>query len=365
MSKENLFYLIALTLIPGIGPVNAKSLIGYCGSADRIFKTKKHSLLKIPGIGENTAEAIVHHDVFERAESEMKFIETKKIQALSYLDEHYPYRLKACLDAPIVVYYSGNRDLNAEKVLGVVGTRNATDYGKQIVEELIESIKEENVLVVSGLAYGIDIAAHKACLKKNLPTVGVVGHGLDRIYPYAHREVARKMILNGGILTEFTSETLPDRQNFPRRNRIVAGMIDALVVVETAIDGGALITAMLADGYNKDVLAYPGNVNHKYSQGCHHLIKTNRAALVENGNDILEFLNWGKKETTPKPQRELFIELKDAEKLIYNALQESEKGIDELTMAVQLQPSVLAGSLLNLEFQGLIIALPGKRYKLV
>ena len=365
MSKENLFYHLALTLIPGIGPVNAKSLISYCGSVDRIFKTKKQVLMKVPGIGENTAAAIVHHDVFERAETEMKFIEEKNIRVLSYWDDDYPFRLKACVDAPILLYFAGNSDLNSERVMGIVGTRNASDYGKQIVEELIETIKEEQILIVSGLAYGIDVAAHKACLKKNIPTVGVVGHGLDRIYPYAHKEVAKKMIQHGGLLTEFMSETLPDKQNFPKRNRIVAGMIDVLVVVETAVDGGALITAMLADGYNKDVVAYPGNVNHKYSQGCHQLIKTNRAALVENGNDILEFLNWTKKEIKAKPQRELFIELSEEEKRIYDALRENELGIDELTLLVQLQPSIIAGSLLNLEFQGLVISLPGKRYKLV
>lgn len=321
--------------------------------------------MRVPGIGENTAAAIVHHDVFERAEAELKFTETKNIQILPYWDAAYPFRLRACTDAPVLLYYAGNADLNADRVMGIVGTRNASDYGKQIVDELIETLQEEHVLIVSGLAYGIDIAAHKACLKKNIQTIGVVGHGLDRIYPYAHKEVAKKMIQNGGLLTEFMSETLPDRQNFPKRNRIVAGMIDVLVVVETALDGGALITAMLADGYNKDVVAYPGNIHHKYSQGCHHLIKTNRAALVENGNDILDFLNWSKKETKSNPQRELFIELSPEEKLIYDALAKSELGIDELTIAVQLSPSVLAGCLLNLEFQGLIASLPGKRFKLV
>jgi len=366
LSKENIFYNIALTLVPGIGPMTAKTLIAYCGSPEQIFKTKRSQLLRIPGIGEALADALVHHDIFERAGEEVAFIEEKQIRVLGLSDDDYPQRLKLCIDAPIVLYYSGNADLNTEKIMGIVGTRNATDCGKMICEELVETIQGENILVVSGLAYGIDIAAHKACVKRNIPTVGVMGHGLDRMYPPAHKETAKKMVQQGGLLTEFMSCTIPDRQNFPKRNRIVAGMIDVLVVVETADDGGAMITAMLADSYNKDVVAYPGDVRNKYARGCNHLIKTNRAALVENGRDILELLNWTKKQIAPKPQRELFIELSEEEKIIYDVLKQfDELGIDELSASVRLTPSVLAGSLLNMEFQGLVSALPGKRYKLM
>jgi len=361
-----MYHFIALTLIPGIGPVNAKSLLSYCGSAEKIFNMKASQLLRIPGIGEAAAHAIVSHDVFARVDEEMMFLEKKNIQCLTFLDDNFPKRLKNCVDSPIVLYYVGNADLNTEKIVGIVGTRNSTDYGKNICNDLIMDIQAENILVVSGLAYGIDIAAHKACVKNNIPTVGVLAHGLDRIYPYTHREMASKMVQNGGLLTEFLSNTNPDRQNFPKRNRIVAGMIDALIVVETAENGGAVITASLADSYNKDVMAFPGNIQNKYSKGCNNLIKTNRAALVENAADILALMRWTKNEVKPKKQRTLFIEFTEEERMIYVLLQEMEEiGIDELTSRVSLSPSAIAGNLLNLEFQGIVASLPGKRYKLI
>ncbi len=366
VDKDNIFYCIALTLVPGIGPVNAKSLISYCGSPENVFKTSRSKLLKIPGVGGNTADAIINHNVFQRVEEEIKFIEKNEISCFTYFDDKYPQRLKNCIDAPVILFYKGNADLNMEKVLGIVGTRKATEYGKNICEELLEELKEYNFLMISGLAYGIDIAAHKACVKKNIPNVGVLGHGLDMIYPYQNKEVAKKMIDNGGLLSEFISNTQPDKQNFPKRNRIVAGIIDALILVETAVDGGAMITAAVANSYNRDVMAFPGDVKNKYSRGCNKLIKTNRAALVENADDVVEFLNWNQKEKKPKPQRELFLELSVEEKLIYNLLNErNEISIDEITSNLPLTPSALASNLLNLEFQGIIASLPGKRYKLL
>jgi DNA processing protein len=255
--------------------------------------------------------------------------------------------------------------LNNEKTIGIVGTRNATEYGKNICEELIEGLQEYNMLMISGLAYGIDIAAHKACVKKNVTTVGVVGHGLDRIYPAVHKETAKKMMENGGVITEFMSYTQPDRQNFPKRNRIVAGMIDALIVVETAEDGGAIITAAIANTYNRDVFAFPGDVKRKYSKGCHFLIKSEKARLIENADDLVTMMEWKTNAIKPKQQRELFIDFSAEEKIIYDVLKEAgELAIDELTSKVSLTPSTLAGSLLNLEFQNVIHALPGKRYRL-
>lgn len=366
MNKENLFHLVALSLVPGIGPVNAKSLIGYCGSASNIFKTKKHALLKIPGIGDATAASILEHTVFKRAEQEMEYIEKHQITCLPYLDEGYPQRLRHCIDAPIILFYKGNADLNQEKVIGVVGTRNCTEYGKQICEQLVEDLKDENLLVVSGLAYGIDIATHKACVKKNVATVGVMAHGLDRMYPQAHKEIAKKMVNHGGLLTEFMSNTNPDRQNFPRRNRIVAGMIDALVVVETAENGGAIITALLADSYNRDVMAFPGNIHNTFSKGCNSLIKSNRAALIESANDLLEIMQWKTKEAPKATQRSLFIELEPEEQLLIDIIKDKQEiGIDDISFISQLTPSILAGHLLNLEFKGIIAALPGKQYRMV
>jgi len=362
-----MYYFIALSLIPGIGPVLAKSLLSYCGSVEDIFKTKKHQLLKIPGIGEIAADAIIRHDVFARVDEEMAYIDKSGVRGLTYLDSEYPKRLKNCIDAPIMIYVNGNADLNAERTLGIVGTRNATDYGRQICDQIIDELKDENILFVSGLAYGIDIVAHKACVKRNLPNIGVLAHGLDRIYPYAHKEIAKKIIDNGALLTEFLSQTVPDRQNFPKRNRIVAGMVDGLVVVETAQNGGAVITALLANSYNKDVMAIPGNTTNPLSKGCNSLIKTNRAALVENGTDILQLMGWTKTNANKQPiQASLFNNLDEDERIIYDIIKETKEiGIDDITILSAKSPGTIAGVLLNLEFYGLIANMPGKRFKTV
>jgi DNA processing protein len=365
LNTSSIYHILALTLVPGIGPVTAKNLVSYCGSAEEVFQANKKKLLSIPGVGETTAASIIAHSVFQQADDEMRFIEKNKIRCLSCWDELYPQRLKHCLDSPVLLFYNGNADLNAEKVIAIVGTRNATEHGKNMCDELLEGLQQYTVLMVSGLAYGIDIAAHKACVKRNIPTIGVVGHGLDRIYPAVHKETAKKMLDNGGILTEFISNTQPDRQNFPKRNRIVAGMVDAVIVVETAVDGGAIITAAIANTYNRDVFAIPGDVKNKYAKGCHYLIKTNRAQLAESAEDIAEVMNWKIQEKKPQQQRQLFIEFSPEEKLIYDALKENgELAIDTLSIKVPLTPSVLASNLLNLEFQNIISALPGKRYML-
>ena len=282
MNTETLKYQIALTLIPGVGDVLAKNLISYCGSAEEVFKQKKAQLFKIPDIGPVIAESIVKFNSFKRAEEEIKFIEKYKIQPLFYLDKTYPERLKQCYDSPPLLYYKGNVELNQTKILAIVGTRKASDYGKAITEEIISGLSQEGILIISGLAYGIDIYAHKAALKNNLNTIGVVGHGLDTIYPAIHKPVAEKMINQGGILTEFMSKTKMSPENFPARNRIVAGISDAVLIVEAAEKGGALITAEIANSYNRDVFAIPGRSIDTVSRGCNYLIKSNKAALVES-----------------------------------------------------------------------------------
>jgi DNA processing protein len=246
-TDEILKYRIALTLLPGVGAVNAKTLVSYCGSVEAVFKQKKSLLEKIPNIGPLTSESILKQDVFDRAEKEIAFIHKNKITPLFYLDAEYPSRLKNCDDSPALLYFKGNADLNVQKVIAIVGTRNSTQYGKRVCENLIEGFAAFNITVISGLAYGIDITAHKLALKNNLPTVGVLAHGLDRIYPGIHSDTAEKMLDNGGLITEFMSETKPYRENFPSRNRIVAGMVDAVIVVESALKGGALITAEIAN----------------------------------------------------------------------------------------------------------------------
>lgn len=366
MNWEKLKYQIALTLIPGIGDVLAKNLVAYCGSAEAVFKTPKWKLAKIPGIDTVRASAIAGFKDFKRVEKEIGFIEKNKIEPLFFTDEKYPKRLKNCSDAPILLYFKGDTDLNAEKIIAVVGTRKATDYGKEICEELIAGLASHNVLVVSGLAYGIDIAAHKAALSQKLNTVAVLGHGLDIIYPQQHKSIANKMIAQGGLLTEFVSHSEFIKENFPKRNRIVAGMSDAVVVIETAVKGGAMITAKTAYDYNRDVFAIPGKVKDLYSQGCHHLIKNNIAALAESAEDIVKVMGWEENLGKPKKQKELFIELNEQEKKIVSLFSNGEEiEIDNLLFNAKMNNSVAVNTLLNLELKGVIKSLPGKRYKMM
>ena len=364
---EQLKYKIGITLIPHVGDVNAKSLISYCGGAEAVFKEKKGKLMKIPGIGSITAEAVCKQDVLERAEEEVKFIKKYKITPLFYLDEDYPKRLKHCSDSPVMLYYKGTADLNQQKIVSIVGTRSATNYGKKICENLIEELAPYKVLIASGLAYGIDICAHKAAIENGLSTVGVVAHGLDKIYPSAHRPTAEKMLKKGGILTDFISKTNPDKENFPKRNRIVAGMADATIVIESGKGGGSLITADIANSYNRDVFAFPGRTDDKYSEGCNHLIKTNRAALIQSAQDILYIMGWQetKQKKNVKQQKELFIELGAEEKTIVDVLKDNTQlNIDELSYKANLPMSKISTLLLTLEFSGIVRSLPGKMYQL-
>ena len=363
--NEELKYKIAITLIPGIGDVLGKKLVAYCGGVEAVFRQKKSALLKIPGIGKIFADAVLKQNVLQKAEEEMAFMEQEGVRPLFYLDENYPRRLKHCADSPLMLYYKGTEDLNPEKVLGIVGTRNATSYGKDRCNELVEQLSSENILIVSGLAYGIDICAHKACVKNKMPTVAVLAHGLDAIYPPAHRSVAEKMLKHGGLLSDYPSCTNPDKENFPRRNRIVAGMCDALVVVESAEDGGSMITAEIANSYNRDVFAFPGRTEDSYSRGCHKLIKENKAALTENAGDILRMLSWTQSDKRMPVQKQLFVELSAEEELIVCTMKD--KGnvhIDEICALSDVPMRRISSLLLNLEFAGVVKSLPGKMYRL-
>ncbi len=363
---DQLIHKIGLTLIPGVGDILGKKLVAYCGGPEAVFLETRKSLEKIPGIGSQTVNSILNHSVLKRAEEELIFIEKNKIIPLFYLDKDYPKRLQHCADSPLMLYYLGNGDLNQQRIIGVVGTRNATDYGKQMCEKLIEGLTTENVMIVSGLAYGIDSCAHRAALKCSLPTIGVLAHGLDRIYPNANRGIAEKMLEKGGLVTDFMSNTNPDRENFPKRNRIVAGMVDALVVVESAKRGGALITADIANSYNRDVFAFPGKVGDAFSEGCNYFIRTNRAVLVESADDIRYVMGWDKSTNNTKVQTKLFHEFTENEQIIIDAFGgEKECTIDEIMIRSQLPISKIASSLLNLEFDGIISAFPGKRYKIL
>jgi len=364
---DNLAPKIAISLIPGIGSVTARNLIAYVGSVEGVFLEKEQNLMKIPGIGEVNAQRVVRQNVLDRAKREVDFIQKNRIQAFFYLDENYPTRLKNCSDAPIILYYKGNANLNERRIISVVGTRNATNYGKEICDELIRSFSEKNyrIMVVSGLAYGIDVQAHKACLKYQVPTVGVFAHGLDTVYPQLHAPIASKMLENGGLLSDFISETKIDRQNFLRRNRIIAGLADATIIVESAEKGGALVTADIANSYNRDVFAFPGRSTDLYSRGCNKIIKLNEAVLVESQADIEKAMNWDIKVSTNRAvQTSLFVELTVDEQKLIDLLKGGDRFVDEITIETKLPMNKVSALLLSLEFKGLVVSLPGKMYRL-
>jgi DNA processing protein len=361
----SLIHKIGLTLIKTVGHVTAKSLFAHFGCAEDVFNAGIKELMQVPGVGEITAVNIRDTDALQNAEQQLKFLEKHDIQVLFFTDDNYPYRLRQCIDAPILLYYRGTADLNHSRIISVVGTRRATDYGKRICRQLAETLQPYNVLVVSGLAYGIDVAAHKESLAHQIPTVGVLGHGLDRIYPHLHKDVAHRMTLNGGLLTEFPLHTSPDREHFPMRNRIIAGIADATVVVEATIKGGALITAEIANSYSRDVYAFPGRINDEYSEGCNFLVKTNRAALLNHPKDLLYYLGWDDVLPQQKSmQMQLPINLSKAEQKIADILKAGPTHLHDIIVRSELPQNKMAIHLLNLEMQGIVICLPGNLYKL-
>lgn len=359
--------LLALHFIPGLGDYLIRQLISYCGSAEKVFKTPKGKLRKVPGIGEITAESIRLGKPFALAEKELRRAEKENARLIFFTDDNYPSRLRQVNDAPSLIYLKGNVDLENPKAVGIVGTRQATAYGKKCVEELVQALVAHQTLIVSGLAYGIDIHAHKQALRNHLPTVGVMGSGLDVIYPGAHIDTARKMMDHGGLITEHPFGTQPDAHNFPARNRIVAALSDAVVIVEAAERGGALITAEIANSYNKDVFAFPGNIGQSHSSGCNNLIKSNKAHLITGIKDLEYIMNWGLDSKPSKKEVFSFEHYSLEECTVLRILLENNNQImiDELSWKSNLPVSQLASVLLGLEFKGTISSLPGKMYKLV
>jgi DNA processing protein len=365
--EQNRLSLLALHFIPGLGDHLIRQLVSYCGSPEKVFKIPKGKLLKIPGIGMVTAEAIKLGKPFALAEKELRRAEKEKVELLFFTDKNYPSRLRQVNDSPTMLYAKGNMDLENPKVVAIVGTRQCTAYGKECVENLVRDLVAHEALVVSGLAYGIDIHAHKQALKYKLPTVGVMGSGMDVIYPGAHHEVAAKMMENGGLLTEHPFGTQPDAHNFPARNRIVAGLSDAIIIVEAAEKGGALITADIANSYNKDVFAFPGNIKQSHSAGCNNLIKSNRAHLITSIRDLQYIMNW---DAGVKPRKQESVALEGyspEEQQIIRTLLDNNKQlmIDEISWKTNFPVSTTASLLLALEFKGVVTSLPGKMYKLV
>ncbi|MBQ8223182.1 MAG: DNA-processing protein DprA [Bacteroidales bacterium] len=363
--NNQLLYGIALTMVPGVGDVNAKKLIAYCGGAEAVFREKRKNLLHISGIGERTIESIVSQNVLSRAEKELHFIERNNIKVLYYLNPDYPKRLQHCYDSPIILYSKGFSDLNVDKVVGVVGTRNITEYGKTLTERIVSQLSSDNVLVVSGLAYGVDTFAHNAALKNNLVTAAVLAHGFQTIYPPANLNLARKIVDSGGcLLTEHISGVEPDRENFPKRNRVVAGMIDCLIVVESASKGGALITAEIANTYDREVFAFPGRVGDAYSEGCIKMIKDNKANILTDAEDIRNVMRWADDKRHVAKQMRMFRDFSPEELKVMEVFENEDiVYLDKIITNTMLSPTKIASILLSLEFDGVLTALPGKRYQ--
>jgi DNA processing protein len=363
---EEIQLKIALSIIPKIGPVLVRRLVSYTGGIEAVFKEKKQALSKVPGIGEGKASLIDVAKLLKEAEEEIKIIEKQGITAWFYLDKEYPARLKECEDSPIILYIKGNTNFNVSKVISIVGTRNASDYGKACTEEIVAYLSEffPEILVVSGLAYGIDVAAHKTALKYNLKTVAALGHGLNFMYPSLHQKYAKKIIEQGAMVTEFTFNQKPDPGNFVSRNRIIAGLADATIVIESAEKGGALITADMANSYNREVFAVPGRNTDTYSRGCNNLIKSNKAALAECGADIELAMRWSKEKGKPSAiQKELFVQLSGDEENILQILTGQEGiALDQISRTLGMPVAKVSANLLNLEFNGLVRSMPGKMY---
>ncbi|NDF59952.1 MAG: DNA-protecting protein DprA [Crocinitomicaceae bacterium] len=358
----NSHHHIALSLLGIGGKKKLRRILNEAGDIETFFKMSKQKMKLIPGVGEKFTINLNRDQALLDAENYLPFIEKSGINSIYTEDANYPSRLLECEDAPLVLYSKGAMKVNQQKTVAIIGTRYATDYGRQICNELIENLKDKNILVVSGLAYGIDIYAHQKCLENNLQTIAVLGHGLDRLYPSLHRPIAEKMLLNGGLITEFLPGTKPDRENFPMRNRIVAGMCDATIVIESGEKGGSLITAEMASGYARDVFAYPGNVFQPFSKGCNELIKKDIARVITCAEDFLKWMNWDNQKPENK-QLALFPNLNPIEQSVVDTLKDkSFMHIDPLSLQLKMPIHQLSGLLLQMELSNVIVALPGDNY---
>lgn len=359
MSEE--LYQIATSFIPNAGPMTIKRWVSQLGSAEAIFKESSKSLSQISG--STKKNSFFNKELaIEKAKIEFEFVQKKKIAPLFFTHPDYPQRLKNCHDSPSLLFYKGTANLNQHKVLGIVGTRNMTSYGSHIVKNLVYDLRKMGVLVVSGLAYGVDITTHRECLNNRIQTVGVLGHGLNKIYPSLHANEAAKMLSQGGLLTEFTTDSKPDRENFPKRNRIVAGICDAIIVVEAAEKGGALITAEMANSYNRDVFAFPGRVNDIYSSGCNLFLKNHRAALIESVKDLEYILGWPIQEKSPSQnQTKLFVQLTEEESELWSKITPEGRRVELLSLDMNWPISKTLSILMQMELKGVVKMNAGQR----
>ncbi|PWA11571.1 DNA-processing protein DprA [Flavobacterium laiguense] len=366
MSEEKLFHLMALLRVEGVGDIMAKKLLTHFGSAEAVLNAKTSQLAAIDGVGAVLLKNLKDKSIFEKATQELQFIQNNNIDVLYFLDEKYPDRLKHCIDGPVLLFSSGNINLKNRKIISIVGTRQITSYGMEFCRKLIEDLAPLDPIIVSGFAYGVDIVAHQLAMDHNLLTIGVVAHGLNQIYPKPHKKYVAKMEQNGGFMTEFWSTSNPDKENFVRRNRIVAGMTEATIVIESADRGGSLITANMANDYNRDVFAVPGRVTDKYSQGCNNLIKTQKANVLTSAADLIYILNWDIKNEAKPVQKQLFVTLDDDEQKVYDYLLKTGKELmDIIALHCDFPIYRLSGLLLNMELKGVIRPLPGKLFEAI
>lgn len=367
MPETDLLYSLALQHVPKIGDITAKKLIANCGSAEAVFKEKKQNLLKIDGIGSIVLSELFDRHHIEEAEKELIFIKENDISCLHFTDDHYPDKLKHCIDGPILLFKSGNIDLKEKLIISIVGTRQITTSGIAFCNKLIETLAPFDPVIVSGFAYGADITAQKAAIKNDLQTIGCLAHGLNQVYPKTHKKYVVEVEKHGGFLTEFWSTSNPERENFLKRNRVIAGLSEATIVIESAEKGGSLVTADIANSYNREVFAVPGRTTDSQSVGCNNLIKYQKAQLLSNPLDVAYMLNWQLEEDIKPPvQKQLFVELDHDEKVIYNYLKQNDKQLlDVIALECDMPTYKTASILLNMELKGVIRPLPGKLFEVI
>ena len=366
MIDQDLFHVLALQQVEGIGDIMAKKLITHCGNASAVFETKHSQLSAIDGVGSILLRNLKSKSIFEKAEQELQFIKSNEINIAYFQNENYPDRLKHCIDGPVLLFTSGNIDLKNKKIISIVGTRQITSYGMEFCRKLMEDLAPLDPVIISGFAYGVDIFAHQLAMEHDLQTIGVVAHGLNQIYPKTHKKYVAKVEQNGGFMTEFWSSSNPEKENFVRRNRIVAGISEATIVIESAERGGSLITANIANDYNRDVFAVPGRTTDKYSQGCNNLIKTQKANVLTSAADLVYILNWDIESKTKSVQKQLFVTLENDEQKVYDYLLKNGKELmDIIALRCDFPIYKISGMLLNMELKGVIRPLPGKLFEAI
>jgi DNA processing protein len=367
MLEKELVALLTLQKAKGVGDIIAKKLIAHCGSAENVFAEKKSILEKINGIGSVTIKNLFDKENRIAADLEFDYIHKKKISSVSFQDENYPFKLKQCIDAPILLFQDGNINLENPRVISIVGTRKMTLYGRDFINQFIEELVPYNPIIVSGFAYGVDITAQKAAINNNLQTISILAHGLETIYPKTHKKYIHQVNENGGFYTEFWHDEEPLREHFLKRNRIVAGISEATIIIESAEKGGSLVTAEIANSYSREVFAVPGKTTDILSKGCNNLIKRNKAGILTSANDLIEMLNWDIDKEKPKTlQKQLFVDLNTEEQQVYNYLLNSGKRyMDSIALDNNIPVYRLATILFNMEMQGVVRPLPGKLFEVI